>query len=120
MITKKTASNFRLGQAPIYRSIRLIKHIDYTLLFGILCLCSFGLLVIYSTTHVEVTDVGSLFYVKRQLIFIIAGILLCFLIAIIDYHEIEKIAVPIYLLTLFLLAYVFLFGRTIGGARRWI
>lgn len=120
MITKKAASSFRLGQPPIYRSIRLIKHIDYTLLFAILCLCSFGLLVIYSTTHVEVMDVGSLFYVKRQLIFIIAGILLSFLVAIIDYHEIEKVAVPIYLLTIISLAYVILFGRTTGGARRWI
>ncbi len=120
MITKNVASNFRLGQAPIYRSIRLIKHIDYTLLFAILCLCSFGLLVIYSTTHVEVMDAGSLSYVKRQLIFIIAGILLCFLVAIIDYHEIEKFAVPIYLLAIISLAYVILFGRTTGGARRWI
>ena len=120
MITKKTSSNFGLGQAPIYRSIRLIKHIDYTLLFAILCLCSFGLLVIYSTTHVEVMDVGSLSYVKRQLIFIIAGILLCFLVAIIDYHEIEKVAVPLYLLTIISLAYVIIFGRTTGGARRWI
>jgi len=120
VITKKTSSNFGLGQAPIYRSIRLIKHIDYTLLFAILCLCSFGLLVIYSTTHVEVMDVGSLSYVKRQLIFIIAGILLCFLVAIIDYHEIEKVAVPLYLLTIISLAYVIIFGRTTGGARRWI
>ena len=120
MITKKVASNFRLGQAPIYRSIRLIKHIDYTLLFAILFLCLFGLLVIYSTTHVQVMDAGSLSYVKRQLIFIIAGILLCFLVAIIDYHEIEKFAIPIYLLAIISLAYVILFGRRTGGARRWI
>jgi len=117
---KKTAPYFGPGQAPLYRSLRLIKHIDYTLLFAVLCLCSIGLLIIYSTTHMEIMQMSSLFFVQRQLIYIIAGVLLCFFIGVIDYHIIEKIAIPIYILAILALLYVILFGRMTSGARRWI
>ncbi len=117
---KKAASYSGSGKAPLYRSFRLIKHLDYTLLFAVLCLCSLGLLVIYSTTHMGVVNMGSLFFTKRQLIYIISGVLLCFLVAVIDYHEIEKIAIPVYLLAVATLVYVILFGRMTAGSRRWI
>ena len=117
---KKTASYSGSGQAPLYRSLRLIKHFDYTILFAVLCLCFLGLLIIYSTTHMEVMERDSLFFTRRQLVYIILGILLCFLVAIFDYHEIEKIAIPVYILAIATLIYVILFGRMTAGSRRWI
>jgi rod shape determining protein RodA len=120
MIRNKTSSFLGLGQAPINRMFNLIKHIDYSFLFVVLCLCFYGLLIIYSTTHLQATESGSLYYVKQQLIYILAGIALAFLISLIDYHEIEKLALPLYLAAVAALIYVIFFGRTTGGAQRWI
>lgn len=117
---EKNRSYFGLDKISIHRSLRLFKHIDYSLLFAVLCLCFLGLLIIYSTTNVQITDAGTSSYVKKQLIYIITGLFLCFVIAVTDYHVIEKIATPVYLLAIVSLIYVILFGREIGGARRWI
>ena len=117
---EKTTSGFSSGKSPLGRSLRLIRHFDYTLIFAVLCLCTLGLLVIYSTTHAEQTDEGSIFYTERQFLYIVTGLMLCIIVALIDYHEIERIAIPLYLLAICLLVYVILFGRTTGGSRRWI
>ncbi len=100
--------------------LRLIKHIDYTLLFLVLGLCFLGLLIIYSTTHQIVMSESAIQFTKRQFICIIIGLLFCFIVSIIDYHEIAKIALPIYLASLFLLVYVIMSGKEIGGSRRWM
>jgi rod shape determining protein RodA len=68
----------------------------------------------------QATEAGSLFYVRRQLIYVLAGIVLCFLVSSIDYHEIEKIATPLYFIAVISLLYVIFFGKTTAGARRWI
>jgi rod shape determining protein RodA len=117
---KKTTSGFASGQSPLHRSLRLIRHLDYVLVFAVLCLCILGLLVIYSTTHMGLMGEGSLFFTERQFIYIAAGLLLCILVTLIDYHEIEKIAIPVYILAIIVLVYVILFGRVTGGSRRWI
>lgn len=117
---KKPKTYFSSGQPTVFRSIRLVKHLDFSLFFAVLCVCFLGLLVIYSTTHMEVMDMGSFFFTKRQLIFIITGFLLSLFIAVIDYHDIEKITTPVYFLAIVALVYVIFFGRTTGGSRRWI
>lgn len=117
---KKTASFSGFGWAPLSKGIRIIKHIDYTLLFIVLLLCTIGLLVIYSTTNMQTTEIGLSGYVTRQLTSIMIGLLLSILIATIDYHEVEKISVMLYILSVLLLIYVILFGRMTGGAQRWI
>lgn len=118
---KENPSHFTSDKTSIYKSFRLIKHFDYSLLFAVLCLCSFGLLIIYSTTHMEsMNEENSIFLVKRQIFFIILGLALCLLIALIDYHEVEKIAILIYFLAIIALTYVILFGKIAGGSRRWI
>ncbi len=118
---KKNSSQFTSDKTSFYRSLRLVKHFDYSLLFAVLCLCFFGLLIIYSTTHMEsINDDSSNILVRRQIFFIISGLALCFLTALIDYHEVERIAILVYLLTIITLIYVVLFGKTVGGSRRWI
>lgn len=115
-----TFFNFGTKKTFFNSSFRRLKHIDYSLLLAVISLCLLSLLIIYSTTHMETMDETSLFFTKRQLIFIIAGLLLCILIAMIDYHEIEKFATLLYILVILLLIYVVLFGRISGGSRRWI
>jgi rod shape determining protein RodA len=120
MLVEGKSSHFLLDKSLLNRQFRLIKHIDYTLIFLVLSLCSLGLLVIYSTTHTEIINEETIQFTKRQILYILVGLFLCFIVATIDYHQLEKIAIPIYILSIIMLIYVLLFGKTIGGARRWI
>ncbi len=120
MLGEKRSSQFLSDKSLLNRQFRLIKHIDYTLIFLVLALCLLGLLVIYSTTHTEIINEETIQFTKRQLLYILVGLFLCFIVATIDYHQLEKIAIPIYILSIIMLVYVLLFGKTTGGARRWI
>ncbi|HPK86998.1 MAG TPA: rod shape-determining protein RodA [Atribacterota bacterium] len=108
------------GKSFFNRYFRLVKHIDYSIVFLALGLCILGLLIIYSSTHQEIMADGTTQFAKRQLISILSSLLICFLITMIDYHEVAKIAIPGYILSIILLIYVIYFGKEIGGARRWI
>lgn len=120
MLNDLSISRAISGKAFYNRYFRLLKHIDYILIILVLGLCILGLLVIYSSTYQENMANGTIQFVKKQLISILVGLLICFLITMFDYHEIIKTAIPVYILSLIALIYVLYFGKEIGGARRWI
>lgn len=120
MLGERRSSQFLSDKSLLNRQFRLIKHIDYSLIFLVLVLCFLGLLVIYSTTQPEISNEEDIQFTKRQLLYILVGLFLCFVVATIDYHQLEKIAILIYILAIIMLVYVLLFGKTTGGARRWI
>lgn len=120
MLGERRSSQFLSDKSLLNRQFRLIKHIDYSLIFLVLVLCFLGLLVIYSTTQPEISNEEDMQFTKRQLLYILVGLFLCFIVATIDYHQLEKIAIPIYILAIIMLVYVLLFGKTMGGSRRWI
>lgn len=55
-----------------------------------------------------------------QGIWFAAGILLAALLSRIDYHILDKLAYPLWLLNLFLLGAVLVAGRLISGSQRWL
>jgi rod shape determining protein RodA len=57
---------------------------------------------------------------EKQVIFLLAGILLMFLISIIDYHRLLDIAPWAYGISIVLLVAVKAIGQKVLGARRWI
>lgn len=120
MLNDLNTSRSITGKSFFNRYTRFIKHIDYPLLVLVLGLCILGLLVIYSSTHQESIANGSMQFVKKQVISILAGLLICLLVTMIDYHGITKLAIPGYILSLIMLIYVIYYGKEIGGARRWI
>lgn len=120
MALDSNSSHYSSGKILLNQPFRLIKHIDFTLIFLVTGLCILGLLIIYSSTHQESIKVGAAPVVRRQLIYIFVGIITCFFVALIDYHEIAKIALPFYVLSLILLIYVLIGGKDTGGSRRWI
>jgi cell division protein FtsW len=80
--------------------------------------------MIYSTSAIFAQDKydDSYYYLKRQALWIIFG-LIGFSVALnIDYRDFRKYSMPILLISMFLLALVFVpgIGRAAGGARRWI
>ena len=59
-------------------------------------------------------------FLKKQIIFIIMGVILLFLFKNINLKYIKKYSFLFYIFTLFLLVYVLFFGSTINGSKSWI
>ena len=97
------------------------KGIDLTSLFLVLILLSIGLIMMfsasYASSYYETGD--SFYYIKRQLLFAVVGVVMMLAIANIDYHILHRFAFLIYAGTLFLLVVV-LIVPTREDAKRWI
>ena len=95
--------------------------IDLTFLFLVLILLSIGLIWMFSASYAysyyETGD--SFYYIKRQLLFAVVGVVMMLAIANIDYHILHRFAFLIYAGTLFLLVVV-LIVPTREDAKRWI
>ena len=95
--------------------------IDLTFLFLVLILLSIGLIMMfsasYASSYYETGD--SFYYIKRQLLFAVVGVVMMLAIANIDYHILHRFAFLIYAGTLILLVVV-LIVPTREDAKRWI
>ena len=95
---------------------------DYSLLFIVLFLLSFGLVMLYSTSSYEAAlEYGdSAYYLKRQLIFTLFGLVLMTGVSFIPYTFWKKVSVLAYLVSVGLIVLVIPFGMEVNGAKRWI
>ncbi len=95
---------------------------DFTLLFIILFLLGFGLVMLYSTSSYD----GSLqygdsaYFLKRQLISTILGLIAMMVVANIPYHFWERFAALGYIGSVVMILLIIPFGYEAGGAKRWI
>jgi len=96
------------------QGILAVAHLDLPLLTGLLLLCGFGLLVLYSATG---EDMGQ---VQKQLVRLAVAFLLMLLIAQIQPIRLQRWGPWIYGLGILLLAAVLLFGHVGKGAQRWL
>lgn len=94
--------------------VRRNNSSDRILLVTMLALSGFGLLMIYSATRNSGT-----FSMERQMIFVVAGLIIYLITSNIDYREYRGIVPIAALVTGLLLLAVFLF-EPVNGARRWI
>jgi rod shape determining protein RodA len=96
-------------------SKRFWQDFDWFLLSVAVALGTIGLVGIYSSTmHMDSTS-----YFLRQLVWLIAGVGLSFVVASIDYHVLAEHIAIIYVGAMSLLLGVLLFGSTIAGSRSW-
>lgn len=104
---------------------------DYSLLFLVILLVCFGLIMIYSTSYYSATihkNGDSMYYLKRQAMFVSAGIVAMLVVSKIDYRILLKHLpgmkvhmVPfLYIISVLLQVYVLINGVTLNGAKRWI
>ena len=96
---------------------------DYSLLFIVLFLLGFGLVMIYSASSYEaLEDFGdAAHYLKKQFIGIVLGMVAMVLVALFDYHKLEKVAWIGYFVAAGLIFVVLSpLGVESHGARRWI
>ncbi len=95
-------------------------YFNWALCGVIFFLTAVGILLLYSATAGRGPFSGDIPLYGRQCIWIALSLALFAAILFIDYHRILSYSYLIYGLTLVMLIYVLLFGRSISGARRWI
>lgn len=96
---------------------------DMSLLVTVIFLVCFGLVMIYSTSSYEAAMKfgDSTFYLKRQLLATVLGIIVMFFTASLDYHRWGKYAIVAYIATIICIVLVLTpIGIEANGARRWI
>ncbi len=101
--------------------IRGRDHMDYSLFWALMALGATGVVMIYSATRQALVDVGdsSHYYVERQGIFVVIGMVAMYVVSRFDYRRFDILATPLYLVSVFALLGVFVVGRTALGAERW-
>jgi rod shape determining protein RodA len=98
--------------------IRDFLEIDFILLFTALVLAVVGILFIYSS---GITSEGVLISTeyRRQMVWAAAGLVSALVISMLNYRKLYNLSVFLYLGTLVLLLYTWIFGRVLYGGR-WI
>ncbi len=101
---------------------RILRHFDYVLLLLTLALVGVGLAMIYSATTTFSSEPIQLSenFVLRQVLYLVAGLVIMVLLSMVDYTLYATFAQPLYVFVLAMLGLTALIGRTYGGAQRWI
>lgn len=94
---------------------------DYLLLLIVIVLISIGTVMIYSSSAILADKKfhSSLFFFKKQILWMGLSLLLLSVLTKVDYHKYEKFAIPFLFFCLILLVVV-LFSQPTKGASRWI
>jgi rod shape determining protein RodA len=101
------------------KELRLLKKMNWPMVIAVAVLTVIGVIFIYSSCFVsEDQPVRSLF--RKQIVWAVAGSLCYLVFAVLDYHELRKIAWWTYIAGIVLLIIVLLVGTRIYGARRWL
>ena len=116
----------RIGGQPI--SARMarkapIRHLDPALLLSTLCLAAYGGLMIFSASSSKLEDAGAdpATYVKRQIVYAAAGVVLLLVVSFFDYRHLKALAPILYGATFVgLLIVLTPLGSVVNGASRWI
>lgn len=95
---------------------------DYSLVFAVIFLTAFGLLMIYSSSSyvAQIKTGDAAYYLKRQGMIAMAGLVLMLLISAVDYHCFLRFSLPGYVTAYILLIAVFIVGRELNGKKRWL
>jgi len=116
---KKDRDTFELES---YGGAKRAINYDFVLFFIVLVVSSFGVLIIYSATRETlpggVTD--PQYYLKKQLIYLAAGILLFIAVQFINYRKIERYWWLFLVAGFVSLTYVLMFGYEVHGSKSWI
>ncbi len=93
-----------------------LRDIDWTMVIVALVLCGIGVLQIFSAT----LDTGAQGVWWKQLLYILAGIVLMWIALNIDYHSVLRYVPMLYLASVAGLLLTFVIGQATMGGQRWI
>ncbi len=97
---------------------RLVSNFDWVLLLTVLLVAGIGIANLYSATESWHSS-GTPLYLK-QLLWLSGGVLIALTICLFDYSHLEHFAIHFYTISIGLLVYVLVMGKTTMGATRWI
>lgn len=97
------------------RYAKLTEILDWGILLTTVCLIAIGLLCIFSSTTAAGTSI-----IIRQMLWVCIGMVFLAIAFLVDYRTLMYSAWPLYGLVILTLALVFVIGREISGAQRWI
>jgi len=99
----------------------ILLNLDWITVFLYLVLVILGWIniyaAVYSDEHQSILDMGQRY--GKQLIWIIAGIILAIMVLSVDSKFFAAFATHIYIITILLLVAVLIFGKEVNGARAW-
>ena len=96
--------------------LRTLRDLDWLMILIALALCGLGVLQVYSATH----ETKFMHVWWRQIVFILAGLVLMWIICTVDYHTLLGQVPWLYILMLVLLLVALGAGTNVWGSRRWI
>lgn len=111
-----------LGARRERRSLlALIRHVDFVLVGCAVSLALIGVVMVYSATRNLLVSEGlsSHYYLERQGLWVVVGIVVMVAVAAIDYRRFRDWAYVIYGLILLSLLGVLAVGRSASGSVRW-
>ena len=110
-----------------YRIFTLGLGLDMTMLFLILVLLAVGLVMMFSASYAYAYYYygNSYYFILRQGMFALVGVVLMLAISTFDYHQLHKLNLPVFAVSVLLLLMVLVFKGTKlapnkGGAVRWL
>ena len=101
--------------------IRSKDRLDLGLACGLIALGVTGVVMIYSATRQGLINAGDNphYYLERQAVFVGIGIIVMYVVSLIDYRRLEIVTTPLYVCSLLGLAGVYVIGSSAQGALRW-
>ncbi len=120
----------RRPEAPEEPAERIEKqgHIDQPLLMLTMLLLGLGLICLYSASYAtayDSQDGNSMYYIFRQGIFAVGGVVVMLVLSTWDYHKLHYLAIPSLIVAVLVMATIKIPGLknmwvTINDATRWI
>lgn len=98
---------------------RLVQYFDWGLIGLTLLLGAIGMMILYSAVTAGAPSPQKALYLK-QLIWFCIGLVVMIVCFLFDYKLLERWAPAFYIFCLVLLTAVLIFGRYVGGSRRWL
>jgi rod shape determining protein RodA len=99
----------------------LWRHVDVVLILAVLLIGAFGCLMVYTATRVplQAEGISAMYYAKRQIVFMIIGVVIMGAVVLIDYRRLRDWAPVIYGGTILVLLAVFAVGHRSKGSQAW-
>ena len=98
---------------------RLVQNFDWLLLALILLIAGIGIVNLYSAGYNHTPEGVTAVYIKQSYWFLV-GLSILFLTLTIDYRHLERLAYPLFILSILLLLGVMVAGKTVSGSKRWL
>ncbi|MBI4796354.1 MAG: rod shape-determining protein RodA [Deltaproteobacteria bacterium] len=98
---------------------RLLQNFDWLLLALVLIIAAMGIVNLYSAGFNRTPPGATPIYLK-QIYWLGVGLIIVGLTVLYDYRHLQKLAYPLYILTVILLLGVMFGGKMVSGSRRWL